>query len=210
MWSPMPPRGSSGMPSLLANCTESPERAEGPDVVGRPIAVLAPQAIPADTAVDETGVALDGRPRFEAETVERVGTQIRRGRRRQSTGAPPPVPVIGRRRSRTPCACLGCPGRRRGWGILADAERADVLRIGSPLGGSTLMRRHPNRPAVRRRTARRPRHPSRRRAAGQRRQADWFARLGRSGLLGLFGRRSAVMGPGYLTDRLGLAPGARP
>ena len=51
-------------------------RPERTDVIGRSVPLVAPQAVPADAAVDETGVAGHRRGRLQAETIERVGPEI--------------------------------------------------------------------------------------------------------------------------------------
>jgi hypothetical protein len=50
---------------------------EGADVVGRPVAVLPAQPVPADAAVDQTGVAGHRGLGLQTEPVERVRTQVR-------------------------------------------------------------------------------------------------------------------------------------
>ena len=77
MWSPMPPRALSGLPSPSAICDRQPRAGpERTDVVGRSVAVLALEAVAADAAVDEPGVAGDRGLGLEVELVEGVGPEV--------------------------------------------------------------------------------------------------------------------------------------
>ncbi len=96
MWSPMPPRALSGLPSRVGHLHGEPRTGpEGADVVGGAVAVLAPEAVAAHAAVDEVGMAGDGGGRREVEPVERVGSEVadEHVRRRQQLLE---APAVGR------------------------------------------------------------------------------------------------------------------
>ena len=141
MWSPMPParveRDALAVGELDREARSGPE---GADVVGRPVPVRAPQPVPADAAVDEPGwraTVLDG---SRSSASRASGRRLLRKTSAEASRSSNLARSAESRRSSTTLRFPRLSWAKAGFGKSVPIPNdPKAWRMGSPVGGSTLM-----------------------------------------------------------------------